>query len=427
MNPHSPYRVTIDGAEATVHTVQDASYVLLSSDKIMQVEVATTIPFRTVKVRPLSVGIAPVVEGNRIRFEVKAPAKLSIELDGSLRSPLFLLANPPETFRPSPDDVGVRYYAKRDEPYDAGEIVLGSGETLYIEEGARVYGRVSAYRADDVKVAGRGILDGSLWRLEGAKPYSERTQRIRFIECSRVSIEGITVVDGENWHIVPIACNEVRISDVNVITFEGTGDGIDVVGCKDVRIEGCFIRSNDDCIAVKGNDYFHPSGCADVERVRVERCVLWNAPWGNAIEIGYETRCEHIRDIVFEDIDIIHCEFEGWQSGGTFTIHNGDRATVSDVFYRRIRVEDSREKLVDIKIQHSVYSKDERRGLVINIRFEDIDVVDGPFPVSIIRGFDGDHLIENVAFERLTVHGEPILSANQARMVVELAKNVSFS
>ena len=53
-------------------------------------------------------------------------------------------------------------------------------------------------------------------------------------------------------------------------------------------------------------------------------------------------------------------------------------------------------------------------------------MVDGPFPVSIIRGYDEEHMIEDVTIENLVVHGRHVTSANEARMVVELARGVRF-
>jgi len=34
---------------------------------------------------------------------------------------------------------------------------------------------------------------------------------IKLVECKNVTIEGITIVDGPNWHVVPIACEDVAI------------------------------------------------------------------------------------------------------------------------------------------------------------------------------------------------------------------------
>ncbi|MBC8079023.1 MAG: hypothetical protein H7X86_01670 [Gorillibacterium sp.] len=357
-----------------------------------------------------------------MRFEVTAPLKMSIEFDNDIRKPLFLLINPVESSAiPDRNDPAVRYYAAG-QVYHEGKIELRSNETIYIEEGAIVYGVIESENSDNITIRGRGILNGSTWSREGEM----REQRfIRLTNCWNVRIEGITLVDGPCWHLVPVGCANVRIDNLNIITFVGGGDGIDIVGCQDVVVRNCFIRSKDDCVAIKTYNGSEASS-RNVRNILITGCVFWNAEWGNAFEIGYETTCEEITNIWLEDTDIIRCEFEGYQSGGTFTIHNGDRALIHDVCYENIRVEDSREKLIDIKVLHAQYSHDEHRGQVRDIYFKDIHVVDGPFPVSIIRGFDGEHMIDNVTVENLTVYGKKISNANEAKMVVELSRNIVF-
>ena len=96
------------------------------------------------------------------------------------------------------------------------------------------------------------------------------------------------------------------------------------------------------------------------------------------------------------------------------------------MLYEDIRVKDAREKRVDLKVLHSRYSQDAERGLVRDVQFRDVRVVGGPFPVSIIRGYDDSHRVEQVSFDGLVVHGQRVTSANEARMVVELARNVRF-
>lgn len=416
------YQVMSVGEEIFVYQCPVASYALLFGTGPLEVEIRAEFPFREVKVRPLNLAITPVIDGSTVRFTLPAPAKVSVEFDGDIRNPLFLLANPPETDKPDPKDPSVRFFTAG-QVYDAGLMEMKSGETIYIEAGAVVYGAIVAHKAENITIKGRGILEGARWARERN---AERQRMIRLVECQNVSIEGITVVNGPSWHVVPNGCNDVTIRDLNIITEAGTGDGIDIVSSRNVIVENCFIRSKDDCIAVKAVNYLPDELCANVEHVRVRDCVLWNAEWGNAIEIGYETRCEEITDIIFSNCDIIRCEFEGYQSGGTFTIHNGDRAVVHNVQYENIRVEDAQEKLFDIKVQMSQYSRDQERGQVRDICFKDIQVVDGIFPVSIIRGYDKAHLISSITFDNLMVHGRKIENANEARMVVEIAREVRF-
>ena len=428
------YAVTVNDQEVFVYPTAVGSYAVLSAEGEQHVRVTTKFAFHSVQIRPLHLSIEPIVEGRSVSFELSQPCKVVLEFDGDLLHPLFLLINPPETEKPDPEDHHVHYFAAG-RVHEVGQLVLRSGETVYIEEGAVVRGTIFSERSNHVSISGRGILDASGWRL-GAKGGLNPPSRdsadevpqpvIQFINCHRVLIEGITVVDGPSWHVVPTASTNVRIRDLNIITENGTGDGVDVVGCKNVDITNCFIRSKDDCIALKAVDYHHPDGCRNVEHIRVRDCVLWNAQWGNAIEIGYETQCDEIHDVVVQNCDILHCEFEGYQSGGVFTIHNGDRAIIHNVLYEDIRVEDAQEKLIDQKILRSKYSHDEERGQIRNIRYRNISVLSGAFPVSIIQGYDSEHMVNGVTIDNLTVHGDVIKSAIGARMVVELARQVHF-
>ncbi len=69
-----------------------------------------------------------------------------------------------------------------------------------------------------------------------------------------------------------------------------------------------------------------------IHDIQVRRCVLWN-DWGKALEIGIETVADEIRDVVFEDCDIIHVSYAAMD----VTTH--DRATCKNILFRNIRVE----------------------------------------------------------------------------------------
>ncbi len=164
-------------------------------------------------------------------------------------------------------------------------------------------------------------------------------------------------------------------------------------------------------------------GIGNVKNVTVQNSVLWNGIWGNGLEIGFETRAESISDIVFRDNDLIHVEGRE----GTFTIHNGDRATVSNVLYENIRVEDSVGYLIDFKILKSRYTKDTQRGRIANIRFNNIDVAGNVFPTSIMRGFDQTHRIEGVTLTNIRIHGKAISNEEQLKLKKnEFVKGLHF-
>ncbi|MCM8900084.1 hypothetical protein KVG29_02460 [Caldicoprobacter algeriensis] len=420
------YEVFVNGKELHVYRTPVSHFVLLSVNGEIEIEVKVLKKFDNFKIRPLSAGIKGYRKNNTVSFKVNMPHKLSFEIDNDLPNPLFILMNPVENIK----DVDIYKEVIRFEGgkvHEIGLLELKSGQMVYIEEGAVVKGIVKAKEANNIAIMGRGILDAiGCHNFDETVHNKRRPRTVELIGCKNVFLEGITVINGPSWHIVPVGCEDVVIKNVNIITFTGTGDGIDLVGCKNVLIENCFIRSKDDCIAIKAMEYDGNYGTQIVKDICVKDCVFWNAEWGNALEIGYETRTEEIYNITFKNCDIIHCEFEGYQSGATLSIHNGDRAFIHDVLYQDIRVEDSQEKLIDLKILVAQYTRDQERGHIKNIYFKDINVVDGSFPVSIIRGFDAEHMVENVIIDNLCAFGKRISNSIDGKMVIELSRNVKF-
>ena len=386
------------------------------SEKKAEIRIILDEEVRETRVRPQSVGITPILRGKEITFDADIPCKLDLEFPGSERLPIFFFLYGREEV---PQGENVRYFAPGE--YTLDEIRIASNETLYIAEGAIVHAHLYAENAENLTVCGRGVLD-----VEGDITTKHR-RMARFHECKNLVIRDVTLQGPKGWTCALFGCENVLIDNVNIMSWYVCGDGVDVVGSHDVTVKSCFIRTEDDCVSLKATDYCGPSGLRDVYNVKVSGCVFWNAQPGNAIEIGFETRCDEMYNIEFSDIDIIHCEHEGWQSGSAISIHNGDRAKIHDIVYRDIRIEDVCDKLFDFKIMYSRYSRDEIRGSIKNILAENISITEDAFPPSVISGFQADEsLVENVRFVNLSVHGQMIKNLTECRMVCERAKNVSF-
>jgi len=440
--------VKIDGREIFVYDCKVAAFAGFSFSGEVTVTVVPNKDVDRVDIRPKSHGIASSIKGRAVTFQLDQPCNLSIEMNGNIRRPLFLFANPLEKDPPEPGDRNVRYF-EAGKIHDAGEIKLGSRETIYIAGGAIVRGRIRADGARNARVLGRGILDAS------HRDY--KTQMVKLSGCSNVELNGITVLNSYGWTLVPVKSDKVKISNVKVIGWRDNDDGVDIVGCRDLRIEGCFLRTKDDCIAVKASPgYFEEgeSGLRNVEDVSVIDTVLWNAEWGNAMEIGFELQTKKISGILFRNCDIIHVE-----RGGTFTIHNGDFARVENVRFENIRVEDSRDKLIELRVGLSIYSADcpweyarknpdrkksplgqwmevgpdieqqyaDGRGHIKNVHFKNIAVTGAGLPKSFLIGYNSAHGVENVVIENLSFNGRRILNAEAGNFTIEKAKNVRFT
>ncbi len=442
------FRVSVDGRDVFVYDSEVAGFAYFSFAGSCRVAVRADHDFEKVDIRPKHRGIQYSRDGRTILLALDRPCHLSIEFDGDIKRPLFLFANPPERNVPEPDGAGVRYFGPG-KIHEVGEIVLKSRETLYIAGGAILRGHIRADNAHSVRILGRGILD--------ATGRDFKTNMVRLSGCTDVEINGVIVLNAFGWTLVPMKSQDVTIDNVKLVSWRDNDDGIDIVGCRNLTVKNCFIRTKDDCIAVKASPgYFEDgeSGLQDVIGVTVSGTVLWNAEWGNAVEIGFELQTPSVRDIVFRDCDVVHV-----QSGGVFTIHNGDFATVENVRYEDIRVEDPRDKLIELRIGLSIYSGDcpdeyhrqnpdrkrsplgqwmpvsqkeadeygMRRGRIRNLRFTNIDVTAEQMPKSYIMGYDdGEHSVQDVTLENVRINGVPIGSAGEGDFTVERAQGIRF-
>jgi hypothetical protein len=457
LKPSAQYRVKVNGKDCFVYdSPVPAAYCMMDFTGPLDIEIISARDVKWVDLRPRSSGVQARFTDSIIRLRLTKPMTLSLELNGSLKIPLFIFANPPEKNKPMRNSPGVHYFESGKIHYP-GLIEMKSGETVYIEGGAVVVGVIHAKNATNIRIAGRGVLDGS-FNIK-LNPEIIRTGNLdqirsdtggsyhRFIElenCSDVTVEGITLHNSTSWQIVPIQCTQVTIDGVRIISDQASDDGIDVVHSSKVRIRNAFIRTKDDCVVVKS--YLTDSTIEGSHDVVVEKCVFWNALWGNALEVGFELNAKEVYDIYFRDCDIIHVE-----AGAAMSIHNAGKAVVRNVQFSDIRIEDARQKLFDLSIVRSQYSLDgardaeERkrlylegawdgvlkippgqeanhanfRGQIRDIRFRNIQITDGLFPYSVFYGYDARHDIRGVVIENLQVHGKKVTSIPGARLYQE--------
>ena len=441
------FSMTVNGQPVFVYDNAVSAMAKFSFSGSATIEITSSHDLRWVDIRPKSAAIPLTVTPNKITFRLEKPGHFSLERNGEHSRPLYVFAAPLETDVPKPDAPNVRYFAPG-KIYDVGTLTLNSNETLYIAGGAIVRGTIEATDAKNIRIRGRGILDAS--NLNSGR-------LVRLWRCRNVDIEGITILNSPGWTLVLLDCDSVTVRNHQQISWRNGSDGIDLVGTSHVRISDCFLRNNDDNIVIKSFSiapktyYSQPGEGRDVTDILVERCVIWNMPWGNALEIGFELRCKTVNTITFRDCDLIHVD-----RGAALSIHNGDQATVENITYDDIRVEDAPHKLIDLAVFRSQYSTDrptddaERtrlyrqgawdgvlrvppgqearfaagRGHIRDITFRNIAVTDGQFPYSILYGYNPQHRVENVRFENLTIHGKPIRSAQQGHFSVENATGV---
>ncbi len=459
------YRVFVNGIEIdTYQSPIPASYAgfQLNDKQEANVEILVAKDVKWVDVRPRSANIHPVFKGNRISFKLNGPQKLSIEINGFINNPLFLFADKKKEKTIFDNNV-IKFTGNK--KHYVGILELNNNQSVYIEEGSVLVGVIYAKNANNIKVFGSGIIDGTYnnrlndsliksgsFTGEQLSQMNGKYHRFLFFEdCKNVTVQDVTLHNSTSWEIVPLRCENVKIDNVKIISDQPGDDGIDIVSSKNVTVQNSFIRTKDDCIAIKSAQFLNPP--QNVENILVKNNVLWNAAWGNAIEIGFELDSKEVKEILFEDNDIIHVE-----SGAAISIHYAGKAHVKNITFKNIRIEDARQKFLDLAIFRSKHSIDKPankeltaqlyrhgawdgvvwvpkkdstyhstfRGKISNITFQDIKIIDGQHPFSLFSGDSKKNNIQNIIIENLWIHNKKINNIKDARLYHENTENIIF-
>lgn len=456
-NSAMPVNIRWPGHQRELDQTEVGGLVRFSFSGTVKLDVSAPWDFKEVRIRPLSKGVSPTVSGRTVSFTLTRPGGYSVEFDG-VHTNLLVLVDPPESGGVDPGGKDVIYFGPG--KHEPGLITVKSGETLYIDEGAVVFGRVEARDADHIRILGRGVLDGSRVKAERIPidPSLEAEQRrkgfaitncrrwdeVLLEYCDDVLIDGITIRDSPLYNIRPVSCRGLTIRNVKLCgNWRYNSDGIDMHNCENVRISDCFIRTFDDSICVKGYDYrmderemLHDGYRHEVfTNAVIERCTIWN-DWGRALEIGAETRAKAIRGIAFRDCDVLAVQ------DVALDVQNCDQAHVHDIAFENIRVEyddpdapktvfsasakdfdsASRRDLAPLAgvVIHYIpeYSKAgaENRGRTSNVAFRDIDVFAPSLPSGFCRGFDADHRVTGVTFENIRLNGRDVTDDFRAKV-----------
>src|SRR5712691_8688786 len=245
-----------------------------------------------------------------------------------------------------------------------GPIELTSKMALVLEKGATIRGseNFKDYEATDrngkksaipliggkqltnVAIRGEGTIDGagSLWwkrfraeraagvtqqgqpRTAGQPQESPRPKLILLTDCSRVLIQGVTLKDSPQFHLVPQRCHDVTIEDVNITAPADSPntDAIDPSSSRNVIIRHCVIDVGDDNIAFKSNPNEGPT-----EDVLVTDCTFKH---GHGTSVGSNIG-GGIRNIIVQD-----CTFEGTDNGIRIKSARDRGGLVENVVYRNL-------------------------------------------------------------------------------------------
>ena len=361
----------------------------------------------SVKILPSAAAISSSVQDNSVSFHLDRPANLTIEINGDYINSLHLFANPPETDIPDRNDPNVIFFGPG--VHEVSNIPVGNDKTLYIAEGAIIKGVIDPsenwyyhndgsglkgyvplidVRGKNIKIRGRGIIDCSEIPSHGKNPL--------FITGDNISIEGIIITNSPTWTMPIVESRHVSVNNAKIIGHRSHSDGIDICNSHNVVVDGCFIRTLDDLVVVKT----HPDAKGTAGDIEVRNCVLWNQV-AHALSIGAEIT-NNITNVLFENCDVIH----DIGREHTLRIYHTDAATVKNIKFENIRVEEST-RLISLWIGEAIWSTDKQRGNIENITFSNITAQGNPLKIE-FKGHSPQAKINNILLNNITLNSKPL-------------------
>ena len=233
--------------------------------------------------------------------------------------------------------------------YTSGTLMLRSHVRMYLEAGATLFGSTDpedfngkpvpsqaalfyGEGVENITIEGRGTLDGQakyVWRLDDpydmhdlfirpakllmkslGKPlmrdfpegYPQRTVYPHLVylgHCKDVRITGLSFLRSQSWTIAMYASERIVVDDVYIHTSLEEAiwcDGIDMDGCKDVRIANSTIETGDDCIIFISYNAWGPALLC--ENITVTNCRLSSS--ATAIKFS-EGNAKGVRNVVIDN------------------------------------------------------------------------------------------------------------------------------
>lgn len=417
----SRFLVTVDGQSKPVYLAKSTVIAALALPGITRSGEAAFVSFdmkgtatvsvtvqggaESAKILPSSSGVTPVVSGNRISFTISRPSQLTLEVNGDWMNSLHLFANPVEKDVPRASDPNVIYFGPG--VHIIPPLEVGSGKTVYVAEGAFLYGKLGAAQTEgpviwlngsSITLRGRGVIDGSLFSRDN------RAGNLVKITGSNIRVEGVILRNSSNWSLPIVQSRQVEIDNVKILGSRDNSDGIDILDSQGVTVSDGFIRTFDDLVVVK--TLFPGAGSSDIT---VKHMVLWNEV-AHALSIGAEVRA-NVENVHFSDCDIIHDKGREW----LLRIFDTDSGTVSHVTFENIRSEESR-RLLSLWIGKTKWSTDKDAGHIEDVTFRNIQSAPAEDAANAVdfSGADEQHEVRDVRLENVTVGGRP-LQASEIR------------
>ncbi len=160
-----------------------------------------------------------------------------------------------------------------------------------------------------------------------------RPNMVRFTDCRRILLEGVSFQNSPAWNIHPMLCEHIIIRNVSVRNpwFAQNGDGLDLESCRFGLIENATFDVGDDGICIKsGRDEEGRRRGVPTENIIVRNSTVFHGHGG--FVIGSEMSGG------VNNIYVTNCNFLGTDVGLRFKTARGRGGVVENIYISDINM-----------------------------------------------------------------------------------------
>ena len=168
---------------------------------------------------------------------------------------------------------------------------------------------------------GMGTIDGNGHEKNFGK--GARPMLLRFLECKRISMRDITLINPAAWTSAWLYCQDIVVDGIRIISrVNKNGDGLDFDGCEDVRVSNSYFDNSDDCICLQTSREDKPC-----KRITITNCVF-KTKWAG-IRIGLLSRGD------ISQVAVSNCTFNDIKDAG-LKIQQNEAGGMSDMVFTNL-------------------------------------------------------------------------------------------
>ncbi|WP_339315939.1 glycosyl hydrolase family 28 protein [Paenibacillus sp. FSL R10-2734] len=467
------YTLKVDSTTIRVARQFDYSFAQFSYSGTATFKVTASENINTYDISPHSYGIEATVSGKDLSFTLPQAESRYLVIKINNMENLVIMADPPETDRPSPNGGSVKSindYSGVDKTggtlmtsiiqqaindanarsgggtvyfpsgiYKFSQLEMKSNVTLYLAAGAVLRGSSDVNDYDfsgdvfpaanirivgksNVAIKGRGMIDSNGTTLTTGDSGPNRENIISSSKSgggtkpNNLTFEGITLRDGTTWNFRIQDATNVSIKNVKIINNVNWihGDGFDLVNTSHAVVDQCFGYTGDDVFDAKS------SSEEPMTDVVYKNSVAFTESAGT--KVGMQGQAS-VSDIWFMNIDVI----QGYR--GISVDHDQGNGVWDDIHFIDIRTEkifnngtSGQFRTAPILIWTAKYGSNEV-GPVSNIELTRVSFENINNFHSFIQGYDSTSKVSNVTITDLMMNGEKITSASQG--LINIGPNTS--